>query len=29
MMTFIVPNHTMIEACCMLKFDGWKASTNI
>ena len=29
MMTFIVPDSAMIKACCILKFNGWKASTNI
>ena len=29
MMTFIVPNSTMHKACCMLDFNGRKASTNI
>ena len=28
-MTFSVPNSTMIEACCKLQFNSWKASTNI
>ena len=28
MMTFSVPKSTMIEACCKLQFNSWKASTN-